>query len=155
MGVEMFIDYDDQGKVTKINELNWLNIAHDVTFIDGHLYYLEDIGYVSQQITYLPIINCTLQKALTLSYAIAAALGQGPEGSGSNCVKSINAQIHNRFHVNFRDTKVERYDMIEFFNDGVQYVDEGGPQLSELGDLGNISAPLAARSITLSIVTLS
>lgn len=143
---------DAQGNVQKINELLFAGKSFTITFIDGTSHYIRGLGHVTQQLAHIPFLTCPLQEALQLTYAIAKALGEGPIGSGPNHVKFLSAKITNRFHLNFLDTGIQLYDQIEFFNDSVRYVNEGGPQLSELGDLSQFNPPLMTKPITIALV---
>ncbi|MFT5700533.1 MAG: hypothetical protein ACI8ZB_003407 [Desulforhopalus sp.] len=116
---------------------------------------MQDIGFISQQITHLPTLSFSLQEALGLTYAIATALGEGPLGSTGGGVRALSAVVQNRFNMNYFDVNVQLFDVIEFFNDGIRYVNEAGPQLSELDNTDDIETSLLGNSTTLALVTKS
>lgn len=131
-----------------IEELQFEGSLFNVYFKSGS-YVGEDTGYrVTIDGALLePSQRCRLERALNLSYAIAQALGIGPGN-----VKDVSGPTNSRFILNYYDTDADLYDVIEFFSDTVQYVNEGGPQLAELENW-QPSATEPTRIITTATVT--
>lgn len=151
----MNLEFDAQGNVIKINELVFSGKKYTITFINGTSHYIRDIGYVTQQLNHIPFLVCSLAEALQFSYEISRALGEGPVESGTNHVKLISTKINNRFSLNFLDKNIQLFDLIEFFNDNVRYINEAGPQLSELGDLSHFYPQIMTERITIALVAPS
>ena len=139
----MRLEYDADGNVQKITGLIHSGKCYTITFISGSYHGIDNVGFITQQLVHLPVPSSNLNEALHLTYKIASALGEGPAGSGSaNPVKPVSGIQNNRFLVNFFDTGINLYDIFTFINDGVRYINDGGPQLSELGvDPNNWDAP--------------
>lgn len=128
---------DDGSPVEWIEDLAYDGKKYKVVFKSGK-YRDEDDGFR----TYIAdnkqdsVLMLSLGEALGLCSKIASALGEGPEGSGPNSVKDIDGVTNDRYVFNFQDTKGNLFDVIEFFIDvgGVKYVNEAGPQISNLPD---------------------